>query len=97
MNRRDAMILTDDAQAGAVCQAALRESGLNTEWIWQGDAALERLEQVQPALVIVDVELPGISGLEILAHVRRQTAAQIMLITADVIVHHAEGRGSKYL
>jgi two-component system, OmpR family, KDP operon response regulator KdpE len=48
-----------------------------------GRQALELLDQEEPDLVIVDLGLPDIDGLELCRHIRVRTASPIIVVTAD--------------
>ena len=47
-----------------------------------GREALERIEQFQPALVFLDIKMPGLSGIELITHLDPSTMPVIILTTA---------------
>ena len=50
---------------------------------------MERLGQIAPAVVILDLHLPGVSGMDILAYIRsekRLTLTNVVVTTADAIL-----------
>lgn len=56
-----------------------------------GEAALERLVQVTPDLVLIDLSLPGISGLELLTSLRqRYPALPCAILSGHGERHYAE-------
>ena len=77
-----AFIIEDDDDAGVIFSNALREAGFECEIIHTGDKALARLAETVPAVVVLDLELPGVSGAEIL----RQIRADARLARAHVII-----------
>jgi CheY-like chemotaxis protein len=48
----------------------LRRMGYAVESVYSGDKAIERLVSRRPQLVILDLLLPGISGLQVLSFIR---------------------------
>src|SRR5215203_6616509 len=46
-----------------------------------GQAAVEAFERESPALVILDVNLPRLSGLEVCRRIRNQSKVPIMMLT----------------
>jgi CheY-like chemotaxis protein len=55
-----------------------------------GREALEQLESVQPDLVILDVMMPGPSGLEVLAAVREHAAGRKLPVVVVTAWSHAQ-------
>ncbi len=50
----------------------LREEGFAVEWCGDADSALQRLAEGEMGVVVLDLGLPGMSGLELLTHCRAQ-------------------------
>ncbi|MBN1956171.1 MAG: response regulator [Anaerolineae bacterium] len=82
MNNRLALIIEDDKNVARLFADALQAVGFETEIVDNGNAALARLAEIAPVLVILDLNLPGIHGLEILSWIR----AQERLVTTRVVV-----------
>jgi len=93
-SKRMALVITGDAQAGALCCEVLPHYGLVVEWIRDGSGALSCLQQAEPDLIVLDLQLPGVSGLEVLDFVRqnaRLAVVPVFMLTADVICVHLTG------
>jgi CheY-like chemotaxis protein len=78
-------IIEDDPQLGQIFSVAL-ESQFKIEIIIDGNAALARLAEVVPDIVVLDLHLPGTSGTDVLAKIRndpRLTQVKVILATAD--------------
>ncbi|HNB51537.1 MAG TPA: response regulator [Anaerolineales bacterium] len=85
MTRPFALIIEDDAQLSDIFSIALQNQ-FTTEVIYDGGEALQRLKQVVPDLVILDLNLPVVPGSTILALIRqdeRLKATRVILATAD--------------
>jgi chemosensory pili system protein ChpA (sensor histidine kinase/response regulator) len=82
-----ALIIEDDLQLNKIFALTLRVD-FQTESYMDGTEALNRLSEIVPQLVILDINLPGTSGTEILAHIR----ADARLEKTRVIVASANER-----
>jgi Response regulators consisting of a CheY-like receiver domain and a winged-helix DNA-binding domain len=85
MTKPLALIIEDDPTLGEIFSITL-ESDFETETIKDGPTAITYLAGVVPALVILDLHLPGLSGADILSRIRgdeRLSKTRVILATAD--------------
>ena len=90
-----ALVMTADRASADVFRMVLPRYGLSVEVISNGREALARLGQSGPMLLVLDLQLPGVSGLELLAHLSgesRLASTRIFMLTADVVCGHLTGR-----
>lgn len=75
------LVIEDDKTMAEVLTAYLNRAGYQVDWRSEGGAALTAWQRTSPDVVILDIMLPGISGLEILRRRRHDGdhAAVIML------------------
>ena len=81
-----ALIIEDDPKLAHIFGEALRAAEFETEIIKEGDSALARLAVTIPAVVVLDLHLPEVSGETILHQIRadeRLTGTSVMIATAD--------------
>jgi len=86
------LIVDDQPQVGSVLREILTELGYVAKTAVRGDEALHLVPVFQPDVVLLDLNMPGMSGVEVLDHLRReQPALPIVIITgnADVEVARA--------
>jgi DNA-binding response OmpR family regulator len=79
------LIVEDDADIGALIAHYLEKSGYSAERVADGGRALTRAKEVLPDLIILDLMLPGLNGLEICKALRaddRTSALPIIMLTA---------------
>jgi PAS domain S-box-containing protein len=75
------LVVDDNRDAADTLAVLLRSRGLNVHVAYDGKSALELAEAARPTLVVLDVGLPDVSGLEVAQALRRAAwAAQIMII-----------------
>jgi len=85
MKQRLILVAEDDPDQLEMLCNALMDAGFDVAAAHRGDDVVPRLEALRPILVIVDIHLPGISGLEILSRIRNHKelgAIPVMLVSA---------------
>jgi DNA-binding response OmpR family regulator len=75
------LIVDDDQELLGLISYALRQAGYITVEATDGAAALVTFEKESPALVILDVNLPRLSGLEVCRRIRAAGATPVMMLT----------------
>ncbi|MDP9051626.1 MAG: response regulator transcription factor [Acidobacteriota bacterium] len=75
------LVVEDDRSLGALLKSGLEMEGHRVEWVEDGEAALVRAAASHPDLVLLDLSLPKLDGMEVLAamHTRRENAAVLVL------------------
>jgi LmbE family N-acetylglucosaminyl deacetylase len=88
-----ALVVEDDPDAGAFTRTVLeKRAGMRVVLVKDADAALAALRAEHFDLVVIDVELPGRSGLQILPEVHRLAArVPVIILTAHNRVDYAVG------
>jgi two-component system NtrC family response regulator len=83
MNRRKVLLIDDDASLRRVMEMQLEEIGCDVVAVASGMEAFTALEEVAPALVITDLKIPGMSGMEILKKLRTDyPELTVIMVTA---------------
>jgi CheY-like chemotaxis protein len=67
---RKVLIVDDNADQARPLALILRHSGFDAQFVDSGEAALRRLRDQVPGLLIVDLMMPGMTGLDVLREVR---------------------------
>jgi DNA-binding response OmpR family regulator len=81
-----ALIVEDDVDLSEIFREALSAAGFSTEVIRDGQIAQERLREITPTVVILDIHLPHVSGETLLRQIRSSphlNGARIIVTTAD--------------
>lgn len=76
------LIIEDEAKLADILAYNIREEGHEALVALDGLAGLEKFRSEQPDLLILDLMLPGIDGLEICRLVRRDSDVPIIMLTA---------------
>ncbi|MEZ4668612.1 MAG: response regulator [Anaerolineae bacterium] len=94
-------VVEDDPSLGNLFADVMRDMGLETQLIQDGKQATERLEAAVPDMVLLDLHLPHVSGLDILDQIRKDTRLEktrVAMITADSVrVKAAQGKADLIL
>lgn len=80
--RRELLIVDDDRLVLAMLSKGLRHAGYGVTEAQTGEQALDMLAGATPDLVILDIGMPGVSGLAVAHHLRRETRVPFMFLTA---------------
>ena len=80
----------DDTSIRELMLYALRASGFDVEGYCDGTGLFQALDQRQPQLILLDIMLPGMDGIEILKLLRRNP------VTAAIPVILASAKGTEY-
>ena len=95
-------IVDDDRSIRWVLEKAISGSGLATEVFESGDALLRKIKREQPDVIISDIRMPGIDGLEMLEQLQADySAIPTIIMTAhsdlDSAVASYQGGAFEYL
>jgi two-component system KDP operon response regulator KdpE len=72
----------DERQIRRALKDALVEEGYNVVAVETGEAAVRAVEETPPDLVVLDLALPGMSGLEVCRAIRPHCRAPILVLSA---------------
>ncbi|MFN8518251.1 MAG: response regulator transcription factor [Chloroflexota bacterium] len=76
------LLVDDEPIIRETVAEALEADGLRVVTAADGREALERIRADQPDLVLLDLMLPGLSGMEVCRIVRRESSVPIIMLTA---------------
>jgi CheY-like chemotaxis protein len=81
-----ALIIDDNRQTADALHQMLDVLGVEARVSYGSSPALELLQTVTPRLILLDINMPGIDGLEVLYFLRREprlTSVPVVVITSD--------------
>ncbi|MGB7877057.1 MAG: response regulator [Anaerolineales bacterium] len=89
MDKPFALLIEDDRDVAALFRHVLDMAGYRSESVYDGLEAMKRLSNSQPDVVLLDLQLPGLSGVDILQKMRadeRMKTIPVIVITAYAYV-----------
>ncbi len=102
VDKEEIWVVDDDRSIRWVLEKSLQQADLTVRSFETGDAALASLQRRQPAVLITDIRMPGIDGLELLHQIHeRWPDLPVIVITAhsdlDAAVSAYQGGAFEYL
>lgn len=87
------LLIEDDVMLGTALRDGLRAQGLTVDWVREGEAGLSAASSEPFDLVLLDLGLPRVDGLEVLRSLREQgKALPVIILTArDTVNQRVEG------
>lgn len=76
------LVVDDDVELCDLVKEFLEPEGLQVEAVHNGNRGLERALSGEHALVVLDVMLPGMNGLDVLRKLRATSTVPVLLLTA---------------
>jgi len=77
-----ALVVDDDRHIASLIEDALSAEGFQVTLAFDGMSALRRAREHDPDIVILDIGLPGLDGLEVCRAIRKDSSAAILFLTA---------------
>jgi DNA-binding response OmpR family regulator len=82
------LLVEDDQLLGDGIRAGLKQDGYTVDWVQDGEAADHALQFEHFDMVVLDINLPRLSGIEVLKRLRdRRSVVPVLLLTARDTVH----------
>jgi len=78
------LIIEDEPELVKVLRSYLEQAGFNVLTAYRGDSGLSTWEHKRPDLVILDLNLPGMDGLDLAREIRRKGDTPLIMVTARV-------------
>lgn len=81
MNAR-ILVVDDDTALAEMIGIVLRSEGFEPSFCEDGTGALDAFRSTRPDLVLLDLMLPGVDGIEVCASIREESGVPIIMLTA---------------
>lgn len=87
------LLVEDDPILGSSLKKALEKHAYGVDWVQDGEVAIAALEDLVFHLVVLDINLPKVSGMEVLRSTRKNksTVPILVLTAADTSLQKVEG------
>jgi two-component system response regulator MtrA len=80
--RARVLVVDDDAALAEMLGIVLHNEGFEPSFVANGERALTAFREVRPDLVLLDLMLPGMSGIEVCRAIRTESGVPIVMLTA---------------
>ncbi|MCB2175700.1 MAG: response regulator transcription factor [Actinomycetales bacterium] len=78
------MVVEDEEALARLAASYLQRDGFDVEIVGDGDSAVERARAWEPDVVVLDLGLPGMDGVEVCRSLRTFTDCYVVMVTARV-------------
>jgi two-component system response regulator BaeR len=78
------LVVEDETKIAELLKDYLSNAGFKVSCLARGDQALERIRHTAPALILLDLMLPGLDGTSLCREVRKFADIPIIMVTAKV-------------
>jgi len=78
------LVVDDERKVVRLAQDYLEKNGFQVRSAGDGDTALAVFRQERPDLIVLDLKLPGMDGLDVCRTIRRESDVPIIMLTARV-------------
>lgn len=82
MDNKKVLVIEDDKNILALIELYLKKAGFDVAICERGDTALSVFDKAQPALVLLDIMLPGKDGWLVLEDIRKKSSVPVIMLTA---------------
>lgn len=91
MNEGKILVVEDDTEISQLLQTIINQMNLHNITAYSGTEAMFQLEKQTFSLVLLDLMLPGLTGEEVLAKIRKKSDIPILILSAK---NHIEDKVS---
>ena len=101
MGRPKILLVEDEPDLAYILSSSFKNAGFELRIARSAESGLNVFPKYQPALVITDVMLPGMNGLEMVRKLRRTSQVPVLFLTArkdeEMRTLGCEARGDDYM
>jgi len=76
------LVVDDEANIRRIITSYLRSDGFEVAEASDGEAALAEFDRTSPDLVLLDIMMPGLDGIDVLRELRRRSDVYVIMLTA---------------
>jgi len=76
------LVVDDDAALSEMLGIMLRNEGFEPTFVADGDHAMHAFRETHPDLVLLDLMLPGVDGIDVCRQIRTESGVPIVMLTA---------------
>src|ERR1044072_1501418 len=81
-DRRRILVVDDEERVGRFIRMNLEHDGFQVSEAFNGKQAIQKLRDVTPDLILLDVMMPDMDGFEVLETIREGSSVPVIMLTA---------------
>lgn len=85
MHKESVLVIEDDKDIAGLVERQLRDLGFEVEWTGDGEDGLNKARASNYALIVLDLQLPGLGGVELCRRLREEKyTTPVLMLTGKV-------------
>lgn len=76
------LIVDDDESVQLVYKEELEDIGYEVYSVFSGEEALEKIGQISPDLVVLDIKMPGMDGIDVLRQIKESDPSLPVILSS---------------
>lgn len=76
------LVVDDDSALAEMLGIVLRGEGFETSFVYDGSTAMDAFRRIKPDVVLLDLMLPGMNGIDVCRAIRSESGVPIVMLTA---------------
>lgn len=90
MKRLRVMVVDDHVNSGYVLQKSMQDHGYDTSFFSNGEEALSGIREAPIDLLLTDLHMPGLSGIELIRRAKQERPETIAILMTGLLTSEAE-------
>ena len=82
MSKNTVLLIDDDQNISKVVKLYLEKEDYEVYTAFDGASGLEKFNEISPDIVLLDIMMPGIDGMEVIKEIRKKSTAPVVMLTA---------------
>lgn len=82
MENKKILVVDDEKPIADILEFNLKKEGYEVHCVYDGNDAIEMVEEIRPDLILLDIMLPGKDGMEVCREIRKKYDMPIIMLTA---------------
>jgi DNA-binding NtrC family response regulator len=74
------LIIEDDKAIVDILKMILEQDGFNIDFAFNGTTGLEKYKQIEPDIVLLDIRMPKMDGIEVLQEIKKINRESIVIM-----------------
>ena len=84
MNKQKVLVIDDEANVCELVSLYFEKAGYDVACAFNGSEGLDKVRQERPDIIVLDLMLPGMDGLDVCKEIRKTSNVPIIMLTARV-------------
>ena len=84
MKQHKILVIDDEKELCSLLKSYFEGEGYAVHFSYDGEDGLKQVKSFDPSIILLDIRMPGMSGLEVLKKIKELTSAPVLCVSAMV-------------